>query len=184
LRREVFRPLAQELLSPKEPSELDSSSSSTGRIPRGKVAVELRVQREVQLPAVHRSDSPAWSAALALAAVALVLEAVLASKPKMSTTANASSSATTECSPQSTREVKSTSHQQRPPPGVQHSVPSFALVLGAALAGLQVESIRRTMSPRPAARRCFKMAGRGGCRSLQRDVLICLLGTDPRCGAS
>ncbi len=57
-------------------------------------------------------------------------------------------------------------------------------VLGAALAGLQVESIRRTMSPRPAARRCFKMAGRGGCRSLQRDVLICLLGTDPRCGSS
>ena len=56
LRREVGL-LAQELSSPKEPPELDSSSSSTGRIPRGKV--KLRVQREVQQSAVHRSDSPA-----------------------------------------------------------------------------------------------------------------------------
>ena len=74
-------PLAQELSSPKEPPELDSSLSSTGRIPRGKV--KLRVQREVQLSAVHRSDSPAWSPALALTAVALVLGSVLASLSKL-----------------------------------------------------------------------------------------------------
>ena len=80
LRREVG-PLAQELSSPKEPPELDSSLSSTGRIPRGKV--KLRVQREVQLSAVHRSDSPAWSPALALTAVALVLGSVLASLSKL-----------------------------------------------------------------------------------------------------
>ena len=83
LRREVGL-LVQELSSPKEPPELDSSSSSTGRIPCGKV--KLRVQCEVQLSAVHRSDSRAWSPALALTAVALVLGAVLAglSKSKMS----------------------------------------------------------------------------------------------------
>ena len=59
------------------------------------------------------------------------------------------------------REVKSTSHRSGPPPGVQH-VPSFQLVIGAALVGLEVESIRRNMSPRQAALRPNQKAGRGG----------------------
>ena len=131
LRREVG-PLAQELSSPKEPPELDSSLSSTGRIPRGKV--KLRVQREVQLSAVHRSDSPAWSPALALTAAALVLGAVLAGLSKL------------KMSPRQRvvlrhHGVLAVVHpggevdqpSQRPPPGVQQSVPSFVLILGAVL---------------------------------------------------
>ena len=131
LRREVGL-LVQELSSPKEPPELDSSSSSTGRIPRGKV--KLRVQREVQLSAVHRSDSPAWSPALALTAVALVLGAVLAglSKSKMSPRQRVvlrHHGVRAAVNPGG--EVDQPS--QRPPPGVQQSVPSFVLVLGAVL---------------------------------------------------
>ena len=182
LRREVG-PLAQELSSPKEPPELDSSSSSTGRIPRGKV--ELRVQREVQLPAVHRSDSPAWSPTLALTAVALVLGAVLAGLSK------------SNMSPQPTRRPPSPRSARRSPPG-RYSRPAIAAAaawsagLGAfvctgprrRVAGLQVESVRQTMSPRPAALRCSKRRDEAGCRSLQRVALILLLGTDPRCRAS
>ena len=131
LRREVG-PLAQELSSPKEPPELDSSLSSTGRIPRGKV--KLRVQREVQLSAVHRSDSPAWIPALALTAAALVLGAVLAGLSKL------------KMSPRQRvvlrlHGVLAVVHpggevdqpSQRPPPGVQQSVLSFVLILGAVL---------------------------------------------------
>ena len=176
-------PLAQELSSPKEPPELDSSLSSTGRIPRGKV--KLRVQREVQLSAVHRSDSPAWSPALALTAAALVLGAVLAGLSKL------------KMSPRQRvvlrhHGVLAVVHpggevdqpSQRPPPGVQQSVPSVCTDPRRRVAGLQVERYRRTMLLRPAALRCSKRRVEAGCHSLQRVALILLLGTDHRCRAS
>ena len=153
---------------------------STGRIPRGKV--KLRVQREVQLSAVHRSDSPAWSPALALTAAALVLGAVLAGLSKL------------KMSPHQRvvlhhHGVLAVVHpggevdqpSQRPPPGVQQSVPSVCTNPRRRVAGLQVERIRRTMLLRPAALRCSKRRDEAGCHSLQ---LILLLGTAPLCRAS
>ena len=159
LRREVG-PLAQELSSPKE-RRSSTHRPSTGRIPRGN-KVKLRVQREVQLSAVQCSDSPAWSPALALTAVALVLGAVLAglSKSKMSPRQRVvlrQHGVLVAVHPGG--EVDQPS--QRPPPGVQHSVPSFALVLGAVL-----PASKSNVSAAPC--RCGRLrcavqkAGRGG----------------------
>ena len=180
MRREVGL-LVKELSSPKEPPELDSSSSSTGRIPCGKV--KLRVQREVQLSAVHRSDSRAWSPALALTAVALVLGAVLAgllSKSKMS--------------PRQRVVLRHHGVRAAVHPGGEVDQPSAAAAAWSAaigafvctgprrrVAGLQVERIRRTMLLRPA---CAALLEKAGCHSLQRVALILLLGTAPLCRAS
>ncbi len=159
LRREVG-PLAQELSSPKEPPELDSSSvhwthpprqSQAARSARG-IALGRPSQR---LAGLESSTCPhsRRTCPRGRASRPLQVENVA--------TANASSSVSTECSPQSTREVKSTSHRS----GRRLECSTRCLRLHWSSAPCYRPPSRTYPPHHVAAAGCaalFKKAGRGG----------------------